>query len=106
MTTSSVIRYEPRDFEGRVNVFWNQAMFVFVFVVEVAGVQPMGQVMIGSGGVDVFEEKRNRKGVARRYWGRPGNSASTKRRTNRVVRCWLDVSELDGIFWWWMEFET
>ncbi len=25
-TTVSVIKYEPRDFGGKVNVFWNHAM--------------------------------------------------------------------------------
>lgn len=61
LTTSSVIRYEPRDLEGSVNVFWNQA------ISETFAEHPIGQVTIGRVGADVSEGNRNRKGRATRY---------------------------------------
>lgn len=53
--------------EGRVNVFWNQAMVAGVVAVSGVGTQPMGQVMMGRLDMGLFEEKRNRNGMARRY---------------------------------------
>lgn len=59
-----MIKYEPRDLDGRVNVFWNHDMLGLGLVavaatgkmVEVVnGVQPEGQTMAGGSG-DVADD--------------------------------------------------
>lgn len=103
-TTWSVIKYEPRDLDGSVKVFWNHdivglgviaAVDVAGAVVEVAanGVQHEGQRTAGGGrdvAVDVEIDQRSRNGRPSRNCGRPGNSAIRKMDVAITVKylCW------------------
>ena len=85
-------KYEPRDLEGSVNVFWNHA------ILGTSGVQPGGQVIAGIG-VEVLNlEKSRRKGNRSRYCGRPGKMAIRKSTSNTVFSVLPCESEFVGIF--------
>lgn len=76
------MRNEPRDWGGRVKVFWNQAMFgdVRCWVGRQPGGHLMGS-MVGLG----FGERKDLSGSLRRYCGRPGKKQMKNRRRKAIV---------------------
>jgi hypothetical protein len=96
----SVIRYEPRDFAGRMRVFWNHDDEVDIVRSNGNGRQPAGQIGGEAGeGVDGAGGKaRNLKeesGSLMRNWRELGKKARMKMPRKARVRC--DERVIDGL---------
>lgn len=76
------MRYEPRDFDGSVIVFWSHAIF--------AGCVERVLCRIGEGGGDVALRWKAAKGNCRMPKRRFGKKQRTKTARNRTVVLMLD----------------